>query len=174
MKEAIANSAISTMVIVLIGIIMFVFLSSLAYTKAFKIKNRMLDIIEARDLGFHNPSSQTEIIAEIEELMRDVGYVWEKTPPKCNHFKNKGEEGIKLVHAGTNYHYCIYEVPHARGYMYRVVSHMYFDIPIVKGIKIPVMGDTLPFYETIDDERQICKYDYDCGYEQTCNGGSCK
>jgi hypothetical protein len=170
MKEAIANSAISTMVIVLIAIIMLVFLSSLAYTKAFKIKNRMIDIIESRNMGVEGKYTPEQVKNEIDELMKQVGYLYQRNPKSCPVDK----DGNNAIISGTHYEYCIYKVNHARGYIYRVVAYMYFDIPLVKGVlKIPVKGDTLPFYQTIDIHRQVCTTRDDCGPGVKCNGGPC-
>ena len=52
MKEAIGNSAIFTIAIVLISLVIAVFLSSLNYSKAFKIKTHIVDIIENYEDGY--------------------------------------------------------------------------------------------------------------------------
>ena len=48
MRESIGNSYIFGIVIALIGVIFLILIGSLSYSRAFKIKTRMIEIIEKK------------------------------------------------------------------------------------------------------------------------------
>ena len=62
MKESISTSYLFMAVIIIIGLCAIVIIGGLSYSKAFKIKNRMIEIIEK----YKGYTSETE--ADIEQL----------------------------------------------------------------------------------------------------------
>ena len=46
MKEAVGNSMVLTFIFVFIAIFIILFVGSIAYSKGFKVRNRIIDIIE--------------------------------------------------------------------------------------------------------------------------------
>ena len=144
MREAIGNAFIINFVIVFVGIFIFFFAGSLAYTKAFKVKNKIINIIEER--GSYDTSSE-DLKTEITNYLKDAGYRIVSTG-SC-----PTREGMELVNGsnGNNniingYLYCVWKNENesdTRGTYYGVQTYMYFDVPIVgQTVTIPVYGET--------------------------------
>jgi hypothetical protein len=164
MKESIANSAIFTIMIVFIVTIMLLVISSLNYSKAFKAKNRISDIIEKYDVPFTEENG-SKIITEINSTLEKLGYKTNYANDICPYYPvyidGRGEMTISsMVNSGASsdrqpYLYCIYPVPNNRGTMYHVVAYVFWELPVVGSVaKIKVGGDTVVFYQTIDNHRK--------------------
>lgn len=141
MKAATGNAMLMNIMIVFMVIVMALLVTSISYTKAFRIKNRIVDIIEYYNGDFNN--SKDEITNEINTSLSSVGYRLSSST-SCKKIDNK--EALSI---NTNYQVCIYEYNDSnRGKYYKVISYMYFDVPLVGGIlNIPVSGETKVFYE---------------------------
>ncbi len=156
MKESINNALILNLVIVFLFIFLILFAGSTAYTKAFKVKNRIISIIEKRETtvltkGFK--AGNDSVLSEIESTLADTGYRIElNVSQKCNdamkkRFKNTNYT-YNVVDTGTStYNYCIAEFHDAsspmQGRYYAVITYMYFEIPLIgKTLEFPVYGET--------------------------------
>lgn len=141
MKAATGNALLMNIMIVFIVVVMALLVTSISYTKAFRIKNRIIDIIEYYNGDFSN--NKDEITNEINTSLSSVGYRLVSSP-SCKKIDNK--EAMKI---NTNYQICIYEYnDSSRSKYYKVISYMYFDIPLVEGLlNIPVSGETKVFYK---------------------------
>ncbi len=141
MKAATGNTMLMNIMIVFMVIVMALLIASISYTKAFRIKNRIIDIIEYYDGDFEN--RQNEITNEINASLSSIGYRLSSNN-SCKTIDDK-----EAIIMNTNYQVCIYEYDDSlRGKYYKVISYMYFDVPIVGGIlNIPVSGETKLFYE---------------------------
>ena len=145
MKEAIANAGIFNLVITFVIILLAFFIGSLGYSKAFKVKNRIIEEIE-KD---HDYSDNTQ--SRIEEWLGTIGYRVKSNfnSRTCGTEYYRGKKG-RLVNRGGNYEYCVYKFYtclHSRcSTHYRAVSFMYFDVPVISQlIKIPIKGETISF-----------------------------
>lgn len=145
MRESIANSYIFMLVMLFIGIIILLFTGSLAYSKAFKVKTRIISIIE-KHKGYTDAAK-----AEIDDVLQDVGYkiVERNCPNKTG--------GVPLeVNSVRGYNYCVYEfTPHidpanpnkGKGPYYGVSTFMHFDIPLIGDfLQFEVYGETKIIY----------------------------
>ena len=143
MREAIGNAFIFNIVIVFVIIVMMLLVGSLAYTKAFKVKNRIVNVIEKND-GF-----TLDAIEEIRRDLSSIGYRISFNSKSC-----KNRDDVAPIYGGNNngdYHYCVYEYDTQRGKYYHVKTFMHFDIPIIGGfIEFPVSGETRIIYEELD------------------------
>lgn len=145
MKEAIGNSAIFTIAIVFVALIIAVFLSSLNYSKAFKIKTHIVDIIENYEDGYI-AANRDVINDEIELYLREAGYRVNTANNQCPTI-----DGRSAVNNPYNYRYCIYEYNSTRGNYYRVLTYMYLDIPLISELlQFEVAGQTKVFYHVVD------------------------
>lgn len=144
MRGAIGNAMVMNIVITFIILTTAFLVGSMSYSKAFKIKSKMIDIIEKYDGDFDNivdsagSGNKSKIMSEIEEMLGETGYRT-STANTCN---------AGNIAESSNYDICIYEFPAsgARGPHYKVVAYMYFDFPIIGDmIKIPVSGETKSF-----------------------------
>ena len=143
MKAATGNAMLMNIIIVFLVIVMALLVTSISYTKAFRIKNRIVDIIEYYDGNFDDVGTKTNITNEINNSLSSVGYKLSGSK-KCKEIDNK-----KAIELASNYQVCIYKYDDStRGKYYRVVAYMYFDVPVVGGIlNIPVSGETKVFYD---------------------------
>ena len=148
MKEAIANAGVFNLMTVFIIILLAFFVGSLSYSKAFKVKNNIVDEIE-KDQGYETATQDN-----IEKWLGQIGYrVNNDNGWKC---PDATEAGGERINNTSNYQYCVYRFDTCSkgsdkakcGTYYRVIAYMYFDVPIINDlIKIPVMGETVTFNE---------------------------
>ena len=146
MRDAIGQSFLVTIIIFFIIAISFLFVGSIGYSKAFKIKNRIIDIIEEN--GGFNDAAESEISAALD----DIGY--QVMIGKTSHCRAKGD-GVQVHPESStsygNYDYCVFKYESSesknRPYVYYgVTTFMTIHIPIVhKFIQLPVYGETKTF-----------------------------
>ena len=144
MKEAIANVGVFNLIIIFITILLAFFIGSLGYSKAFKVKNLIVDEIE-RDQGYNNKTTEVTI----ENMLGQIGY---RMNTGFSSRKCPLEDGQSAINTNSNYQYCVYKFEHCTrnnakcSVHYRVISYMYFDIPIIgQLISVPVKGETVAF-----------------------------
>lgn len=141
MRAATGNALLINIIITFLVIVLAVLVASITYTKAFRVKNRIVDIIESYEGDFSNKKSA--IINEIDTSLNSVGYKI-STNNKCKDVAN----ATIVTTTGSNYDYCIYEYKSKKTNesYYGVVSYMYLDIPVVGSyLKLPVKGQTKVF-----------------------------
>lgn len=130
MKEAIGNSMIFSFVMVFAGIFILLFVGSIAYSKGFKVRNRLIDIIEKYD-GF-NESAQLEI----DENLASIGY--QIVDKDCG-----DHNGTSPVSNDSPYRYCVYQYTTSKGDYYGVKVFIHFDLPLIGGfLEFPLYGET--------------------------------
>ena len=158
MKEAIANAGIFNLVIIFVIILIAFFIGSLSYSKAFKVKNKIIEEIEKDQAYTTGVDNSTE--ERVEEWIGNIGYRVNtgntRNSANCPTVTGNGGEQGKLVNSDGDYQYCVYEFDTCTtgsdkakcGKYYRVTAYMYFDIPIISGLlRIPVSGETMIFNE---------------------------
>ena len=145
MKESIANSYLFMIIMVILALISIIVVSSLSYSKTYKIKNRIVQIIEKHN-GFDNDTQK-----DIEAFLKTAGYPVATANTKCP--KGRGvdtgldgvDSGIKAINSTSNYKYCIYKYQTAKGSYYSVVTYMSFQLPLIGNLlrlEFPLYGDT--------------------------------
>lgn len=147
MREAIGNSFVFNLVIIFIIIVALILVGSLSYTKAFKVKNKLINAIEETK-GFNGTT-----VTNIEESLSKIGYRINTSNKSCPASKSSNCEVAKISKIDTtgfksDYRYCVYSCKTSRGVYYRVTSFMYFDIPIINDmLEFPITGETKTFYD---------------------------
>ncbi len=139
MKESINNAFLFGLVMFFLAVIIAILVGSLSYSKAFKVKNRIITIIE-KNLDYNGSAK-----LEIDEFLREIGY---KTNPLGRNRCPSGH-GVLLSSYGTNYRYCVYfnEAGH-KGYYFKVAAFMYFEIPVIGDfLEFPIYGETKIIYD---------------------------
>lgn len=140
MKESIANSYIFNIIIVFVGIIITILIGSLSYSKAFKVKTKVISIIE-KYKGYNDNNVRNEI----DDFLKKTGYTVTRTKNRGTCPKVNGANAINKV---KNYDYCIYSFNTVKGSYYRVTVFISFDIPLISSyIRIPMSGETRVIYE---------------------------
>lgn len=142
MRESMGNAFIFNIVITFVAIIIALLVGSLSYSKAFKVKNRIVSVIEKYE------SYNTTARDEIETALASIGYRInpngiQNCPPR------EGGTAINVIN--SNYRYCVYQYDTGttgKGRYYGVTTYMHFDIPIIgQFIEFPIYGETKIVYD---------------------------
>ena len=150
MREAIGSTWLTGIIITFIAIFSGFLAYSISYTKAFKVKNTVLSIIENKEGFYTSPydlrnisesalKDDTTTEAEIFKYIKSLGYNYTMFDNKSNPCK-EGE----LMEGG----YCLIKYcPENGGVYYKVTSYISLSLPIINlGINIPVTGETKSMY----------------------------
>lgn len=161
MNESIGGSALTSLVIFILGALLLILVGALSYSKAYRVKNRILNIIDRYE-SFDN-SANSEELQEINSDLNSIGYSSVKIK-NCDEIptyksleakKNNGTiKSFKIVYDGTNsYDYCVYEVNLADGsYYYSVVTFLHINFPVIESVAhVPVSGETIIYNKKYDN-----------------------
>ena len=154
MRESINNSLILTLVITFLFIFVILFAGSTAYTKAFKVKNRIISTIERHeDLVLKYGVNNATVQNEIHETLKAAGYtIVANNDSKCENAMRRrfynSNNTYQLVNVTKNdYRYCIAKFKDSHSAMggeyYAVITYMYFEVPLIGAhLEFPVYGET--------------------------------
>lgn len=140
MREAIGQALFINIILVFVIIFIVLFASSTNYTKAFKVKNKIISIIEENN-GYNNTARD-----QINTYLGNISYRISQT--SCNnndkHYKNSDSV---LINTDSNYKYCVEKVTTTKEgteqTFYGVTAYMYYEIPIISSmVEIPIYGET--------------------------------
>lgn len=129
MRSAIGNALLTNLVIIFVSLVILLFVGILAYSKAYKVKNRIIYYIESKE------AYDSSDLDELNNDLKSAGYqVISKSNSKCS-----GNNENK-----TSYNYCVYKQELNDGkYYYKVVTYIHFEFPIIgSAINVPVSGET--------------------------------
>ena len=132
------------MVIVFSGIVILFFIGIISYSKAYRVKNRIIEIVEKYE-GYTDAA-----VEEINESLSEAGY--SLASKNCSKVQNHLDDlniDKDAVDGNENrgpYNYCIYEVTSKssdNSKYYIVATFVHFDFPLIGDwINIPVYGET--------------------------------
>jgi hypothetical protein len=129
-KDAIGNALLSNIILFMLVVMIAIISGSLSYSKAFRIKNNLLNMIE--QYGYDQ--------VKIDSYLSTVGY--RVNPIGTQNCPKKYTSGV-VLNSSSNYRYCVVEYTTPRGKFYGVTAYMYFDVPLGQDIFIyPVYGET--------------------------------
>lgn len=143
MKDAIGNAYLFNMVIIFIGAFSLLLVGSAAYSKAFKVKDSVIDIIDQYD-GDINAA-----VVKTDEYMAGIGY--RLAPQDCSStIEINGQTNNSITTAplvsDSSYDYCVYRVQFDSDCYYRVITYMRLELPVINRLMaIPVSGETKTF-----------------------------
>lgn len=146
MKESIGGSMLLYLVLIFVTVVMLLFSSILTYSKAYKIKNRIIEVIEK--YGMYNSTVANEINPDLSV----AGYKANQTS-NCDDIYNKlirtkySEDKLSRNHNSYGYNYCIFKSTNTEGVnegsYYVVVTFVEFQFPVIGDIMtFPVYGET--------------------------------
>ena len=126
-----------TFVVIMLG----VFIASLAYSKAYKVKNKIIDILEE-----NGTMDVEDSIDEIDGVLIELGYN-ENRDRECT--AQKGGE----IYNSDGLDYCIEKIEttgnKSGNFYYRVTTYMHLDIPLVgELLSPPITGESKVIYST--------------------------
>lgn len=157
MKEAIGNSAITIIIITFMGILILILASSSSYSKASKVRNRIIEMIE-NNQGY-GPDCKAcinpwdDFRENLDSELSNYGYRINSSNDNCRECPKgmSNEEcnssDVKLIDTFSKYQYCVYEIHTVKGVYYGVETYMYFDIPLVDNVKFGIYGETKTLYD---------------------------
>lgn len=160
MKGALGNAFIMNMVITFILVFYVLLIGTMAYSKAYRTKNFLINLIDESEKNGNNdfasrignPSQRDQFDEKANEYLGKVGYPLSTT--QWNNCKNNMDGyNLYLGNGQGRYDYCIYkrgDIADSTGnkiirrrYNYMVLVYMKMDLPVVgKYIKIPIRGET--------------------------------
>lgn len=141
MNQAVGNTAIVNIVVVFVIIIGGLFVSSLSYSKAYKVKNVIINAIEEHN-GYTDQAKD-----QIEKTLTQMGYrVNRNATQSCPAPEVDGT--VKALTTSNNFRYCVWKIDETRGTYYKVTAYMYYDIPLVSNaLEFEVHGHTKVFFK---------------------------
>ena len=160
MKGAVGNAFILNMVITFILIFYTLLIGSMAYSKAYRTKNyliNLIDVFEGNGINDFtstrgNPSQRDKWDEAANEYLGKNGYPI-STSDKNDCSKNKDEYSLYMGNGQGRYDYCIYkrnDISASDGnklisqrYNYMVIVYMKLDLPVIgQYMKFPIRGET--------------------------------
>ncbi len=152
MREAIGGTWLLGFVVLFIVLFSAYLAVSINYTKAFKVKNQIINIIEENE-GF--TKSVGDVASKSTDQLRDST----KTEDKIYYYlKDIGYATTKIdedqcpqgdLFAGG---YCVRRVCTSQGAYYKVTAFIKIELPLIwRTFVIPVNGETKVLYHTTDD-----------------------
>ena len=147
MRDAVGGSSLLYLVIIFVTVVMIMFSSILTYSKAYKVKNRIIEIIEK-----HGTYAETIARNEINPDLSMAGY--NSSNPDCSSIKDKLTKGSNAKYQNLvgnlnkyGYNYCVFESDNTTaisgGKYYVVVAFVEFQVPVIGDLlTFPVYGET--------------------------------
>lgn len=141
MREATGNALLTMMMTSIIAIIMIFFVGSLSYSKAYRVKNYIINQIE------ENKTWNTTLNNDLNSYLKEVGYNVRRNNDKCPTLNNNNCDGTKNLYDNHNgYDVCIYKCGSGTNEYYKVITFMRFDFPVIgSALRFSVQGETKPF-----------------------------
>lgn len=149
MRESIGGAQVLLIMLTILIVIIVVLSASVGYTKAFKARNAILNIVQKYakygDSATAVLSSGAE--KEIDEILTNMGY-----KASIGSSRDCPDRGQEDVVKGLNYNYCVYHfVDEGTGTQhYGIQTYMYFELPIFgrnDRFSFPIYADTYLFRE---------------------------
>lgn len=162
MKGAIGNAFILNMVITFMIIFFSLLIGSMAYSKAYKTKNYILNLIDEYEREGKNSFNRRDSKdgedwdKDVNEYLGKIGYIINNKnintcPDESTKYNNSYEKWV--TNENGRYDYCVYRKYSVRDpddnpsmmrrYNYMVLVYMKFDLPVIGDyIKVPITGET--------------------------------
>lgn len=138
MKDAVGGSLLLNLVVIFTSIVILFFAGILAYSKAYKVKNKIIEVIERTD-GDVNPS----VLEEINKELTTVGYKVIGSAPDSSKCSSDSSRGTCTNLNTSTFNYCICQHGSANASVFEVITYVQFEFPIIGDLlTFPVKGET--------------------------------
>ena len=147
MRESFGGAFMIKLVLIFIIIYVAFMAGAVNYAKVFRVKNRILDILEQNQ---YTGSNDSVTLGKVENELRDFNYkIPEADRTKLENLcmENAGTNRFEFTERGA----CIIEIGDGTSRYYRVTVHIVFDLPFISHLTLPISGDT----ESMGDWREI-------------------
>lgn len=144
MRESLGGAMLLNLVVIFAGLVIVFFVSILSYSKAYRVKNRIIEVIEKYE------KYDVNVANELNFDLRNAGYNSSKST-KCAKIKNSlvdqengRYENLEDTFNEHGYNYCVFESTNSEnGNYYVVVTFVHFEFPIIGDVlTFPVYGET--------------------------------
>lgn len=160
MNESVGNSLLLNLVLIIVGVIMLFYVGIISYSKAYRVKDNVIEIVEKYNGYTYSNSSPTDVQNEISQSLKQSGYSiasGNKINNLCTsgsvarHMSDIMEAGPvenlhKVPDTVNDYNYCIFKVNKSAfdsANYYVIVTFVHFDFPVIGDrLNIPVYGET--------------------------------
>ena len=141
MRSAIGNSLLMNLVIIIVTAVILIFVGILSYSKAYRVKNRIIEVIEK--YGTYEDSDDAK--EEIAMFLKQSGY-------QLGNCDEPGIDKDTMKIASKGYKYCVETIyenssnnndEENKKKYYKVTTYVEFNFPIINSLlKVPVRGET--------------------------------
>ncbi len=152
MREAMGSTWLIGIIITFIAVFSAFLAYSISYTKAFKVKNEIINIIENNEgysvvpggklsnMSEANLNKDSHTDAKIYRFIKAIGYNYSVFDNKSN----PCEKSHQLKEGG----YCLVKYCEGNGSVhYKVTTYISLSIPVINiGLNIPISGETKSMY----------------------------
>lgn len=160
MREAIGGSQLLLIVVTIFIVVMMLLAGSIGYTKAFKARNAILNIVQTH--GAYGENAVTlmaknggEAESEIATILNDMGYNVSigssKGCKRLDELKNSSSVSNVECWKSNQYNFSVYSMYDAQGNMrYAVETYMYFELPLFGKTDLfsfPLYADSYTFFK---------------------------
>ena len=153
MREAIGGSQLLMIIVTIIVIVMMLLASSIGYSKAFKARNAILNIVQEN--GGYGISANTVLEHskdEIVSLLNEMGYKTSVGSNRSCTDRSSSKYSEYEEAKDYNYNFCVYRYIDAEtgNQYYGVETYMYFELPLFgknDRFAIPMYADSYTFFK---------------------------
>ncbi len=163
MRESIGGAWLVSIVVLFIVLFSGYLAVSINYTKAFKVKNYIINVIEQNE-GFTKYKDQDKIDnADIKTLeadktaqgyitayLKSTGYYTTESADSMKKRCNSTSDDLDVLNNTNSYYdggYCIKKICTSMGTYYKVTTFIKFQVPIIQtSILIDINGETKPIF----------------------------
>lgn len=148
MKDAIGGSMLLNLVIIFTSVVILLFVGILAYAKAYKVKNKIIEIIESNngEIDVDNNQEMDDLVLnQINTELGKVGYRISTAPSsaKCEQDSSRKHCESNLNYEGYKYCVCKQSSATNEGVSYEVITYVHFAFPVIGDLlTFPVRGET--------------------------------
>lgn len=138
MREAIGSSLLLYIVIFFIGVVMLFFISMLSYSKAYRVKNRIINIVEEYDFANFDTDEvvRRKLFEEINSDLISIGYS-SSNNKDCTSDSSYGNACVDLnvpANGGGVHDFCICKINASNGYYFEVITYTQFKFPVIENV----------------------------------------
>ena len=163
MKEAIAQTFIVSLILFFFGILLLLLFGSINYSKAFKAKNKLINLVEKYGDGISSDDTiKAAFKTEVDRELGNGGYQTislNKSADKlCGKYYDKTSGTETLIYPNESdvklkrsYDFCLIRKQSETGPYYQVITFMRFEIPVIQDVMFfSVRGETKVLCDNID------------------------
>ena len=140
MRESIGGAWILGIVMTFIVLFASFLAISINYSKAFKVKNNVVDLIEKNE-GMNDAAAE-----QIYNYLRSEGYILKgkcRQPDNSNENQYVGFDGINYVGENDNALYCVQE--NKPNNVDAALDKSYYSVQVFFRLDLPIIGDVFTF-----------------------------